>query len=138
MVIDLIAVLEDGSQPAAEWVPRDPRRALEAPAGEQLVVRVQLVTRAGVPVVLAEGDTLTMTARESTQRPSRKFFHQAAVATTTRGRYTVTVAGVTTRFLGGLSGVWDLTLARAAAESFAVVPTSAIRFGGRAVDQVAP
>lgn len=140
MVIDLIGVLEDGAKPAAEWVPVDPRHALEVTAGELLTVHLRLVTRAGVAVVLAGGEALALTARESTQRPSRRYFGVAGVAAPARGRgwYTFTVPGLSSRFLGGLAGVWDVWLTRTGGEKYAVVPTSAIRFAGVAVDMAAP
>lgn len=136
MVIQITGVLEDGA-PAAQWVPFDARAPIEIPSGITTTIVMRLVTRAGVAVRLASGDQLLLTARESTIRPSRLYFTASAVAVPDLGpgMYRFTIQTDTTKYLGGLNGVYDVRLVRSGyADS--VIPTSAIRFPGVAAAAV--
>lgn len=132
MVIRLTGIIEDGS-PAAEWVPHDPRAAIEIPAGISTTIILRLVTRGGVPVRLAGGESLVLTARESTIRPSVGYFALSAIASTDEGAgvYVFTVPYSATQYLGGKRGVYDVRLLRS---GFAdeVIPTSALYISGAA------
>lgn len=126
MVIKLTGVIEDGAPPAP-WLKTDVRTAIELRAGRSTTLLVRLVTRGGVPVVLGGGESLILTARASTIRPSRSFFTIAGVAAEDVGReyYRFTIANTDTQYLGGSRGVYDIVLRRSGFDD-TVIPTSAL------------
>lgn len=133
MVIKLTGVIEDGTEPAP-WLKTDVREAVELRAGRSTTLLVRLVTRSGVPVVLGGGDSLILTARASTIRPSRLFFTVAGVAAEDvgRGYYRFTIANTATQYLGGERGVYDVVLRRSGFDDTAI-PTSALYIAASAL-----
>ena len=133
MVIKLIGVIEDGTEPAP-WLKTDAREAVELHAGRSTTLVLRVVTRCGLPVELAGGESLILTARSSTVRPSRLFFTIAGVAAPDLGReyYRFTIANTATQYLGGERGVYDVVLRRSGFDD-TVIPTSALYIGGAAL-----
>ena len=138
MLIELLGVLEDGSPPAPT-LPHDTRKPLELVAGQVVTFRLHAVTRAGAPVVLAAGHELVATARESTVRPSRRYWSVtfAADPDRDRGWYYATLPAAPPQFLGGLYGVWDLWYKRPGADD-ALIKPSQLYIAPGAIDAVAP
>lgn len=133
MVIKLIGVIEDGAAPAP-WLKTDVREAIELRAGRSTTLVLRVVTRGGLPVELAGGESLILTARSSTIRPSRLFFTLAAAAAPDLGReyYRFTIANTDTQYLGGQRGVYDVVLRRAGFDD-TVIPTSALYLAASAL-----
>lgn len=128
MFIDWTCVYDDGTRPFADDVPRDQRRPLRFPIGEDVTIRVALVNAAGAPVVLASGDILTLTARSTDGRRRRLFAKAAARATPANGnRWTVAIAANDTRSLKPQPGIFDLVaVILATGRSSTVVPASGL------------
>lgn len=134
MVIDITGVLVDGVGARAPWVPVDTRQPLEIPAGDGFTIRLRAVTQAGVPVILATGDTIVMTARDAITRPGQQWFQFTAAAALSRGpgHYDLVGDSAATRYLGGRRGVYDITVRRVSNATTHLVAPSALYVTGTA------
>jgi hypothetical protein len=126
VVIDLLAVHEDGSSPDVR-LPYDVRRALVLIAGTAVTLRVRLVTRSGVPVRIGDSESLVMTAR-SLGADAHELFQKTAtrVSTDAIGIYRIAIADADTGWLGTVRrGVYDLVYRQATGPS-SVLPASSL------------
>lgn len=143
MVIKLLGVLENGGKPDP-GIRQDVRQPIALTVGQSTIVKLHVVKRTGPPVVLAPGEVIKLVARESTARPSRKFFEVTITSTDTDplagpGHYKATIATTATRGLGGLSGVYDVWLDTTGGASQVVtvepiIPVSELAIRGSAAD----
>lgn len=127
MLIDLLAVLEDGSAPDP-LLPTDIRKAISFPAGETVTLRIRLVTRAAVPIDLAGGDSLVVVARELASPSSRVEFNAAATKSASRpsGFYDAVITTDQSAWLGEQGRLlFDIWLRRTAG-NFCVFPSSSM------------
>jgi len=76
LVLEVVGVLEDGSEPRAAGVPINPRKALSVPLGADWTLRVSVVTPFGSQVQLTSG-ALVVTVKKKPTDSSAAFFRAA-------------------------------------------------------------
>lgn len=126
MFIDWTCVFDDGTRPYADTIPRDQRRSLRFPLGEDVTIRVKLVNPSGAPVALASVDTLTLTARSTDGRRRRLLSKTAVRAVPVAGNlWTIAITASDTKPLKPQPGIFDVVaLVQATSKNVAVVPAS--------------
>jgi hypothetical protein len=124
MYVDWRCVYDDGERPYAPGIPEDQRRPLRIVTGDTVIVRVELVTTAGAPVVLGAGEYLAWMAKSLATPASRKLLaKQATAGATGSGRYVLTLTTAETRLLPVGRACHDLFAIRGDARSI-LVPMS--------------
>ena len=137
MVIDVIAIYDDGSRPADPSLPADPRVAIALAIGDAAKVRVRLVTRSGVRVKLASGDRLVLTARTPANPQQKQIFQKTiagpVVSTGAFNVYSFAIASTDLARLGSIRRlVFDIVLVTGGA-SYTVLRASTLSLGGGSV-----
>lgn len=131
MVVDLLAVFDDGARPVDSRLPVDVRKPMTIVAGDRTVVRVKLVTKAGAPVRLAGGESLVLTARTIPDPSSEILFEKTAarLPTDPRGVYRFVVDSDDTAWRGDVRrGTFDIWYRQTVGPS-CVFPASTLILG---------
>lgn len=131
MVIDLLAVFDDGVRPLDPNIPLDLRRALAFSIGETVTIRAKILTAAGSPYRSIAGDVLTLTVRTPAAPGQRRLFQKTGTKATNLadGTYVFSVAPGDTATLGDVRrGILDIKLVRSGA-SFVLFPASTLTLG---------
>lgn len=118
-------MLDDG-EPYAPGIPPDQRRPLVIVAGDAVTIRIELVTPAGAPVVLGDGESLAWTARTLDAAPRRLITKAATEAAPGSGRYVLELTTAETRLLPAGRAVHDLFALRGAARSVVIPPSELV------------
>lgn len=129
MLADWRCVFDDGERPYAPGIPEDQRRPLRFYTGDTVTIRIELVTPAGAPVVLGEGEYLAWMAKTLAAPVSRKILaKQSTAGAPGSGRYLITLTTAETRVLPVGRACHDLFAIRGAAR-YVLVPMSELVIG---------
>jgi hypothetical protein len=123
--VDWRCVFDDGTRPFAPGIDQEQRRPLRIVTGDELVIRVELITPGGAPVALDAGEVLAWMAK-TVGEPSRRILaKQSTSGPPGSGRYLITIPTAETRVLPVGAAVHDLFAIRGDARHV-VIPISAL------------
>lgn len=134
MVIDLLAVFDDGARPVDPKIPTDLRRALTIAVGESFTFRVLVKTAAGAPFRAITGDILLLTARTPASPGQRRLFQKTGTKMVggwfADGTYEFTGTPADTMALGDIRRAFvDIRLTRSGGAAFVIFPSSTLTLG---------